>query len=136
MHGEREERGLRGAPTQMNFPALLISSGTHTHTPTHAHTHLIFLHPLKSSNISFTASCFSQIPLSTKSAVVFEDKCDQSRGGGGVLKRKKKKKNLAWGHLGFRGGVWSRGGSLTSAAFGDSFDVPGRGCSSHAVFFA
>lgn len=34
----------------------------------------------------------------------------------------KKKKSLAWGRLGFRG-VRRRGGSLTSAAFGDSFDV-------------
>lgn len=87
MHGERGERGLRGAPAQMNFPPMLISLGTdtHTHTPH-------FLAPLKSFNVSFT--CFSQIPLSSSSEAAFEGKCDQNRGGGGVFKKKKKKPGL------------------------------------------
>lgn len=90
--------GLRGAPAQMNFPTLLVSSGIYLYTHTHPTTFLysstlIFSHPLNSFNISFTASCFSQILPSSKPAVAFEDKCDLNRGRGC--------KNQAAGHLGF-----------------------------------
>lgn len=89
MHGEREEGIERGSsPNELPSDADLLRD-------THTHTRLIFLHPLKSFNISFTTSWFSQIPLSSSSAAAFEGECDQ-RGRGYVLK----KKALAWGRLG------------------------------------
>lgn len=85
----------------MNFPLLLVSSGIYPYTPPLpllvGSSPLIFLHQLDSFNISFTASCFAQIPPSSEGAGAFEDKCDQSRGErGGVGVQ-----NLASGHLGF-----------------------------------
>lgn len=95
MHGEREEGIERGSsPNELPSAADLLRE-------THTHTHLIFLHQLDSFNISFTASCFSQIPLSSKSAGAFEDECDQNSGGGGVFKKKKKSPGL--GAFGFEG---------------------------------
>lgn len=77
-----------------------ISTHTYTHQLLLFHSSpLIFSHPLNSFNISFTASCFSQIPLSSESAVAFEDKCDQNRGRGCILKKKKKPGRGAFGVL-------------------------------------
>lgn len=85
MHGERRGGIERGSsPNELPSDADLLRD-THTHT----YTRLIFLHPLKSFNISFTTSCFSQIPLSSNSAAAFEGECDQNTGGGGVFKKKK-----------------------------------------------
>lgn len=128
MASERVEEGLRGAPAQMNFPTLLVSSGIypHTHTTTTTFFHsssLIFSHPLNSFNISFTASCFSQIPPSSKSAVAFEDKCDQNRSRGCKKKKKKPGRRAFWVFALVFSSAWSRRGRLTSAVFGDSFDV-------------
>lgn len=82
MHGEWERRGGIAwgySPNELPHAAGLlreVSARTHACSRAHAHRHthtllprLIFPHPLDSFNISFTASCFSQIPPSSKSCL-------------------------------------------------------------------
>lgn len=127
MASGREEEGLRGATAQMNFPLLLNSWGmcrcTHTHTQ--ISTLLIFPHPLSSFNIGFTASCFSQIPLSSKSAAAFEDKCDQN-GGGRWFKKKSDRRAF-----GFQQRMEQSREADKCSVWGQLWCLMGCGCCSH-----
>lgn len=78
MHGERgdmgEGLGVGGGGLQSKWtsPHCWPPRGCSC-TPQARSSLLNFLHPLSSSNISFTASCLVQIPRSSERAAAFED---------------------------------------------------------------